>query len=1196
MRPHFKFTWAAKLLTSGMLLAFASRAVGTDLADKPLANATTASILPNIMLDLDNSGSMAWDYMPDYVRMRSDWVFGRWCRDEAGNENAAVCAQGDPPYFASAFNKLYYNPSVRYQWPVNADGTRKPDGNGRTAYGAPWDMVPSDGYGVQKIDKLYREPAQAYPCYPTGRDDGCKGIEPNTTIDLAGGYPERKWCDESESDCKEAVYGGTYSYPSGTYWKLKVNKGAPFYYNVNVEWCNDAGTSCQATKTGEYSKVRFSNWQRVDIKSGRTFAKAITRTDCSGATCSYDEEMSNFATWYAWYRTRSQMAKSSIGHAFVDVRGTPKRGRDLLNDPRDGDFFHARIGLTTIDQTTINLPIAPFEGAQKTSFFDKLYAAVPSGGTPLRTSLNEVGKMYQGTSTVYTSDPIQYACQRNFTILATDGYWNGGESGLGDQDGQAGVTRPSYMPATDVNAQKTLADVAYYYYHTDLRSNLENIVPGSGKAEVDDVARHQHMTTFTLGLGVDGTLAYRPDYKKTTATSGDYFDILQGTKQWPVPRANEQETIDDLWHAAVNGRGQYFSAKDPVALEDGMRKALNSIDRVDGSGAAAATSNLQPTAGDNFIYIAKYRTQLWDGELSAYTFDLDSGEIAETPNWQASTLLSEKINVEQGTDTRTIWTSNGSGALVPFRISADANSGIAGSYFVNSRLSQYSDWSPEQKAAATPETMLKYLRGIMPTKRVTENNVEKVVPLGLYRERDKLLGDVIHSQPVYVKTAPHDFADQGYQSFKSATSTRQGVVYVAANDGMLHAFNADTGVELWAYIPPMVLPNLWRLADANYADNHRYFLDGPVTVSDAVVGGSWKTVLIGAMGKGGRGYYALDVTEPASPRVLWTYTAQNNANVGYTYGTPFITKLADGTWAAVLTSGYNNVPEEGVAGGDGRGYVFVLNLATGALIRDIPTTAGSAADPSGLSRLNVVTEDFDKNNTAVVAYGGDLLGNMWRFNLASRTPTLLMALGRDKPITTAPEISEIDAQRVVYFATGRYLGDTDLASSARQVIVGVKDSTSAVAFPGALVQQTFGNRGEHLRTGGTGTVTWSSEPGWYVELPSSGERVAIDPQLYFGTLLVSSVVPSATDCLPGGSSWLYQLDFRSGGVVNKNVPVGVWQASPIVGLTVSKLPNGTPVIHAVKANGEKPKPEELELSPFGKAGQIRRVLWRELAK
>jgi type IV pilus assembly protein PilY1 len=1193
MRPTLNPTLPAKLLASGLLMAVASGAGGTDLADKPLANATTVAIMPNIMLDLDNSGSMAWDYMPDYVRMRSDWEFGRWCRDATGNENAAVCAQGDPPYFASAFNKLYYNPAVRYQWPVNADGTRRPDGNARSKYASPWDMVPSDGYGVQAIDQLYQEPATAWPCYSTGQAGGCPRIGANTTIDLVNGYPDRQWCDANEVECKPAISGGMYAYPSDLYPKLKIVKGAPYYYNVQVEWCNDALTSCQANKTAAFSRVRFSGWQRVDIKYGSTFVKGLARTDCAGTVCTYDEEMSNFATWYAWYRTRAQTAKSAIGHAFVDVRGTPKLDKALLADPSDSDFFHARIGLTTIDTTTINLPIAPFEGTQKTSFFEKLYKAVPSGGTPLRTALNEVGKMYQGTSLVYPKSPIEHACQRNFTILATDGYWNGDDPGLGDQDGKEGVKPPSYMPATEIDAQKTLADVAHYYYHTDLRTDLDNIVPGSGKADFDDVARHQHMTTFTLGLGVNGTLAYRPDYK--TATSGDYHDIVQGTKHWPVPKANQQETIDDLWHAAVNGRGHYFSAQDPVALEEGMRKALNSIDRTDGSGAAAATSNLQPTAGDNLIYIAKYRTQLWDGELSAYTIDLDTGKISDAPLWQASPLLREKIDVKAGTDTRTIWTSNSKKQLVPFQIAEDGT-GVSAAHFDNSALSQYSEWSTEQKAAAKPATMLSYLRGNDPAKTVTENGVEKTVSLRLYRERDKLLGDFVHSQPVYVKMPPHDFKDDGYLGFKSAQSERKGMVYAAANDGMLHAFDADTGAEMWAYIPPMVVPNLWQLADASYGDRHRYFLDGPLAVSDAKLD-DWRTVLIGALGKGGRGYYALDITEPATPRVLWTFSTDNNANVGYSYGTPFITKLSNGQWVAVLTSGYNNVPEKGkFNGGDGRGHVFVVNLATGELIRDIKTTAGDAADPSGLARLNLVMEDFDSDNTAIAAYGGDLHGNMWRFSLTSSTPSLLMELGRDKPIMTAPEISKIDGARVVFFATGRFLGEPDLSTKTKQVIVGVKDANSQVAFPGSLVAQEFGAGGDGLRTGGTKTVKWDTAPGWYVELPDSGERVAVDPQLYFGTLLVSSVVPSATPCQPGGYSWLYQLNFRTGGVVNKNVPVGHWQSSPIVGLTVSKLPNGTPVIHSVKANGEKPKPEEMELSPAGKAAQIRRVLWRELAK
>lgn len=1191
MRPLFNHSQAAVLCTAVLLLCAVAQAGTTDLADKPLANATTATILPNIMLDLDSSGSMNWDYMPDYVRMRSDRTYEAWCRDTSGGRKA-VCEQGDPPYFATAFNKIYYNPAVRYQWPVDADGTRRADGLRNTSYGPPWN-VPSDGFNVQAIDVLASEHALPMsvrkPCMTKVLGGSCSVIAASATTDLTSNYPERRWCNgDSSPVCRPAVYDGDYRYPDATFNRLKVEYGAPYYYNVKVEWCDSAGT-CQARKTDAFPNVRFSEWQRVDIKDdGSTFPKSAARTDCADTSCSYLEEMRNFATWYAWYRTRAQAAKSAIGHAFADVRGTPKTGAALLADVDDPTFFHARIGLTTI-WNTINLPIAEFEGRQKTSFFSKLYDFVPASSTPLRKSLYEVGRMYQGKSTVYTADPIQHSCQRNFAILATDGYWGAEESGLEDQDSDIKkVSRPSYMPSDDENAKKTLADVAYYFYHTDLRPDMENNVPSSGNnVDVDDVARHQHMTTFTMGLGVDGTLAYQPDYK--TAKSGDYKSIVQGPKNWPVPKAFEQTTIDDLWHAAVSGRGLYFSAQDPVALEEGMRKALGSIERADGSGAAAATSNLQPTAGDNFIYIANYRTQLWDGELSAHTIDLNNGDISPQATWQASALLRNKINTD-GSDSRTIWTSDASHRLVPFKVAADG-SGLSDTqqeYFKNSYLSQYEGWMVEQKRGASVTTLVNYLRGHDPKVAVGESTVR------LYRERDKILGDFVHSQPVYVKAAPHNFGDDGYADFKSATEARDGVVYAAANDGMLHAFDAVTGAERWAYIPPMVLPNLWRLADANYGDQHRYFLDGPLAVSDADIGG-WKTVLIGALGKGGRGYYALDITNPAAPRVLWTFGAANDPNVGYSYGMPFITKL-DGTWVALLTSGYNNVPEGGkYSDADGKGRLFILNLATGAVIDTISTGVGEQADPSGLARINIAVEDFATDDSAIAAYGGDLQGNLWRFNLRDKTATPLLQLGSGMPITTAPEIAMIDNKRAVYVGTGRFLGTADLvASGTRQAIIGVRDNGSGtVEFPGTLVKQTL-STAQHLRTNAAKEpVNWGVDGGWYVELPDNGEGVGIDPQLYFGTLLVSSMVPTASACQPGGYSWLYQLDYRSGGFVRPNKAVGVRQASPVVGMTVSKLPNGTPVIHGVTADGRRPQVNKLEL-PAGGGGDTKRVLWREL--
>lgn len=1195
---------ALLLASSCLALAPAQTSAGVaDLADGPLANATTLSILPNIMFDLDNSGSMNWDYMPDYVNS------GRWCKSTS--TTLYTCDPGDPPYYATNFNSLYYNPAVRYQWPVNFDGTLKPDQSNRTAYTKDnANAVYSDGYNIQTIDATFANDPAA-PCGTNG-NPACGKLAPNAVVDLLNNYPERVWCSSRNADvnganCKSSLDGTAYSYPDGTYDNLKVRYGAPHYYNVSVEWCRlstagfgRAGT-CQAKKDGTYRYVRYSNWSRVDIKPTTTFPlKAIGRTDCPAARCTYDQEIANFATWFTWYRSRMQMTKSAIGHSFKDVRGTPKTGAALIADPEDVTYLHARVGLTAINRASSNkVNIANFDTAQKTTFYQKLYAATAADGTPLRSSLRTVGQMYAGDTTNFT-DPIQYSCQKNFTILATDGYWNDSTSAFsnfGDKDGGTGVERPSLDAAATPD---TLADVAYYYYHTDLRTGacekcVNNVPPSGTDTDVDDVAQHQHMTTFTVSLGVDGTLTYDDAYK--TATSGDYYAIRQGDKNWPVPTADSQETIDDLWHAAVNGRGTYFSTQDPSALEAGLKRALSSIERTTGSGAAAATSNLQPTAGDNFIYIATYRTVKWDGELSAYTIDLNSGAISVDPIWQAEPLLKARMAATGDAENRTIYTASGT-TRVLFKDGVGGMTAAQLALFDNTKLSQYVDWGPDQKTAATPMRMVNALRGQDRYEdQIRDENFG--VHQRLYRDRERVLGDIIHAQPVYVKAPPHGFADAGYAAFKIAQDARAPSVYVAANDGMLHAFDGATGQERWAYIPPILLPEMWRLLDTNYETGHRYFLDGPLTISDGKVGALWRTVLIGAMGKGGRGYYALDVTDPANPVPLWNFTAADDPNVGYTYGTPFITKLANGTWVAVVTSGYNNVPEGPAgavkfSGADGRGRVFVLDLATGAKIRTIDTNVGDTATPSGLARLNLRMRDFDRDNTAIVAYGGDLLGNMWRFNLDTGAFSKVAALGATKPITVAPEIAAVLQDTVaLYFGSGRYLGKTDLDDNTVQSIYAIKDNgTTTVSGTSTLIQQTITDVGTTGRNISSNSVDWTTKNGWFVNL-DAGERVTVDPQLYFGTLLFATTVPTATACQPGGYGWLYQLNYQTGGNVKQNVVAGKKYTSPIVGVTVSKLPNGTPVVYAITADGKRPTPDPLQTGDPA-AGATKRVLWREL--
>jgi type IV pilus assembly protein PilY1 len=1220
-----------------------ANAATTDLASVPLKESTSVTVLPNIFFILDDSGSMAWDYMPDYVNdggyCRSGQVpSGGW----GGWTSSSSCAVGDPPYFASAFNGVYYNPSVVYTPPVDSSGNIKQGLGTWLASSKDWAHVPIDGYGIQST----------------------------STINLTTGYPERKWCKSSTNltsttDCKSALNtSNNYVYPDSTYQYASTFRGAPFYYNVTVQWCNSTAlTTCQARKTSTYQYEKYSSWQRVNIVStNNSYPKAATRTDCAGTTtCTYDEEMANFANWYAWYHTRIQMMKTAMSLAFKDVRGTPND-----TDPLDKNYFHARVGFTTIHDTGTSdgdsyLGINNFDSTQKSTFYSRMFGAPASGSTPLRGALTKAGRLFAGK---IGTDPMQYSCQRNYTILSTDGYWNTGDeecrkttggsvsctsaggsniptysaakidgtSWIGDMDGaatcNAALVTPKCndsgtcdatptRPACDtLQKGNTLADIAYYYYHTDLRptnadgttctrgssGTCKNNVPTSGTdPKVDDMATWQHMTTFTVGMGLDGTLAYQDGYK--TATSGDYYNIKSGATgaKWPDPIANTaDERVDDLWHAAVDGRGTYFSAKNPESLVDGLTKALNSMSAAAGAGASAATSNLQPTSGDNYIYVANYRTVNWDGNVSAYTIDLASGTLSANATWQASSLLNGLVTGSCGDqESRKIYTGRNSSDLREFKWGQLTSAEQA--YFANSKLYQYKngDWAQAAKDYATGEMMVNFLRGHNRYEdQARDTAFATACPTyhRLYRDRENVLGDIVHSQPVYVDQPYYAYGDSGYTAFKS--TSRDPRVYVAANDGMLHAFDAATGVEKWAYIPPIVMKDLYHLAETDYSTNHRYFMDGPTAVSD-IHDGTWKTILVGAMGKGGRGYYALDITGTDStyPKILWTFTADDNPNVGFTYGTPMITKLGDGTWVVVVTSGHNNVPNLPNTGdypsADGRGRVFVLRASDGAVLKTIDTGEGTASNPSGLANLNVKVVDFQSNNTAIQAYGGDLLGNMYRFDLDAGTSSKVIALGSNQPITAAPEIGDVDGKTVLFFGTGRYLGKSDLKSIPTQAMYGVRDDGSTTVTKSQLTSQTMS--GGDTRTISNNDIDWTSKYGWYVNL-SGSELVHIPAQLYFGTLVFASVVPSATECEPGGHGFLYMLNYRTGSAYDNSATTvaGTYSASPIVGFSVSKLASGAKV-YPVTADGAKPTPTDLKMGGTATAlGSGRRVMWREL--
>lgn len=1040
----------------------------------------------------------------------------------------------------------------------------------------------------------------------------------------------------------------------------------------------------------------FGSFIRTDIVPGTTSypypgtaTKAATRTDCAGTTCTYTEEMTNFANWWTYYHTRMQAMKTSVSRSFKSLTNTYRVGFTTISDTgaTDGTKF---LGNNT------------FELAHKNSWFTKLFATGTPGYTPLRGALSKAGRYY-GKKITGQVDPVQYSCQQNFTILSTDGYWNTDDetssygpfgltgSNVGNLDGGT-TARPMYEGPTA--SSNTLADVAKYYYDTDLRTSaLGNCAGGistdfpSGNPDVctnnvfigsTDNNVKQHMTTFTMGLGADGTLNYTSDYQ--TATSGDYYNLKNGlsSTNWPVPAANSATAIDDLWHAAVNGQGIYFSAKDPDQIITGFNNALSSITAKLGSAAAAATSTLNPVAGNNFAYVASYTTVKWTGNLEARTINTSTGVVSETATWCAenvasatcaspgtvvadtsgsstiyncvvtgstaatctspgvfdsgtSTCKTEITNACTGTlpakvgattDTRNIYAAPAGGLtalagqnLVPFDAAyATANPANFAAAHINA-LNQWGSLDATQRTAAAGVNLINYLRG----QNGFEDRAANVAANRLYRARETVLGDALESQPAFISKPVFSYPYPGYGAYKTAQASRAGTVFMGTNDGMMHAFATSDGTERWAYVPSMVIPNMWKLASTSYSTNHANFVNGSPVTTDVCTAlctdpdhAVWKTILVGGLNGGGRGYYALDITVPDTPILLWEFT---DIDLGYSYGLPIVTRKADGTWVVLVTSGYNNT---------GIGYLYVLNAATGAIISKISTGVGIADTPSGLAKIAGWNDEIASNgNKAGYVYGGDLLGNVWRFDINSAVAAItgtgavmkFATLFSDtagtlpQPITTTPVLGTIAGKRVIFIGTGKYLETGDLTNTQQQTQYAIQDdnaTTTLVNPRTTLVQQTLSMNADGTATrtsSNTASCTFSGR-GWYVDFPDiqtgqGSERVNIDSKLLQGTLLVPTIVPSNTVCSPGGYGWLNFLNYETGCAVdpttNTTNLASLKYDSTIVGVNVIYI-GGSPLVEVVTSTNPTPEIPKSKIPFVGTTSGFtgKRVIWREL--
>lgn len=1153
---------------------------------------------PNITLMLDDSGSMAWDFMPDFGYLNNN-----------SNNDALIDASN---------NGVYYNPTATYLPPLKADGTSFPNAPSLTSA---W----IDGFhqGTGTVDLT-----SYHGAYDTGNVDySTSGGQVSQSITYQG--------ITSEDACsrKAAAQQGSYNYSY-----KKSGKTCTVYYNVNQTSFFQYSTGPGA---GPYT-VYY-----VAASSCGTQTNCVAASDVTGAAAPAGIAAGqNIANWFSYYHTRILMAKSGLMNSFSKINITFRVGFGSIDGGNIAGLPSSLYSYNDIynSQTNYIANVQPFgngaSGTQKDNFWNWLTDEQASGGTPLRQALDAVGQYYETSQPWQTSanDTTELACRQSYTILTTDGFWNENFTGPGNADGTTGttVTGPngqSYtytapLPYSDSNSD-TLADVAMKYWETDLRSSVANEVPTT----TDDPAFWQHMTTFTLGLGFTPV-----GISPAGTTISQIFNWANGGTaisgfSWPQPSANSINNIADLAHAAVNGHGGFYSATSPQAFVSGLQDALKRAAERVGTGASLAANSTQLKTG-TVAYQANYYTAKWKGDLKAFAIDPNTAAISTAPTWTAVTSLPAAAS-------RNIWTYNPTASPASKQIVAFQNT----SSTTPPALSAI-ELSALGSSAASQVNMVNYLRG--------DATLELKNAGGIYRSRDTPFGDVVDSQPIYVGAPDANqfysetfTGSSAFAAYASSNASRVPLIFVAANDGMLHALNANTGVETYAYIPAAVITNgagpssgLSQLSDPNYGTSlpHQYFNDGELTVADAYFSGAWHTVAVGSTGRGAaKTVYALDVTNPSSIQFLWERSAgdglTNSNYIGQMTGKPIIAQIADNSWSVLIGNGYNSTA--GVAA------LLQFNLADGTLT--VHTTTDTSTS-NGLA-APAVWLDNPANGISTKAYAGDLDGHVWSFVLndgtnpkPSSTGSLLFtaqdASSNVQPITAGMLVGKDPATSNVwlFFGTGEYLNSADLASTATQTWYGVivQSSNSTLVSNLASGRTALVQRSIMAETTGSTTSTppvlparavtptptspdMTGKSGWYMDLVSpvngaEGERM-VTPNQFQGNLLIGITrIPQATDvCNPSGRGWIMAInpftgtnpssnffDLNGDGLINSSDMITVnGQSVAAAGVGFSSLPNN-PIFVGTTMLVSFDNGTTGSLKTSGSSGGLQRVSWREL--
>lgn len=1174
----------------------------------------TATVAPNILVTLDDSGSMGRHYMPD----NRPFDNGGWgARDDQNNvhnnrydyNTPWLCApvidahNTDPSSpRALSMNGVYYNPNVTYRLPLRADGVTP---------------FPTPTFTAAWNNGIIHNRPESPVSYATLRTDGANAS------------------DRGSRDLSTARFCTT-----------STASGGPAYYRLRdgITLTVDA----QGVVTNTAALYNAANWERVAVPTS---------------------QRTNFAIWWSYYHTRALTAASSMTLAMAPFDKNVRVAWQNLNTNAVG----STTPIYAFENSTLNSNV-------RDRFYNWLNLVNVGGGTPTLDATIRAGRFFNnewsGRTGATDRNPYwdrelnrELSCRQNFHFNVSDGFWNQTAPGTSSvtprdttpspqtlPDGRVYTASAATLPEARIFYTEnganvvSLSDIAWRYWATPARPDFQAnastrntvvpfmpdrsttlygppLAPGQAAADHKEIywnpannpATWTHMVNFMVSFGVFGTIPTNP---------ANLRSLRLGNLTWPATSPNTLQNIDDMWHAAINSRGRFFAAANADDLIRALQEVVANI-LARRAGATATAVSLPLITDGTTGYSAGFDSADWSGFLTRDNLDPANGSV-QSIEWDAGCLLTggpcatTATNVTQliaPNDRRIFTTDGGQTPLKAFRWAglSTAQRAAMNTDPVTLRLDL-----GVINSDGLGELRVNYLRG---------DRTHETTASPRFRVRSSLLGSVIKGQPVYVSSPTAGYRDadwpetspefeaaldgEGYREFQNDNFDRSPTVYVGSNNGMMHAFDAGTGRERFAFVPNTLIRN-YRLAQYTQQDGPLVpGVDEKPIVTDAFINGEWRTVMVGALRLGGRGIFALDITDPDNPVALWEFSnvdpggggvdcaagARFCSSLGYTYEAANVTRLQyDNRWVALVSSGYfptDTLDPASRSPKAGQTSLLVIDLATGRLIREILTSSAPQFTAStrsfGLSQA--IVYDLSTDQIGDVAVAGDLAGNLWRFDLSADDPDqwsvdlMFQSYGSGgaaavghQPIASAPVVMRDRARRTAMFVfgTGKFIGTPDrVASIPQQSFYGLRDYGTCDPLatgsnpddpcnvypiaPNQLVVQTLAQNAAGARTIPSPLPVADSQRGWRIRLNISsepGERSSGIPFPFYtaNLVLLRTVIPESTDpCAPGARYGFVVVNADTGTAPEQANASGTASALPVGGVISAPRPISDPI-------------------------------------